>query len=85
MRALDEIIQLGLASLAFEDRTTLILADMEAYSHEEIAEITATRIDAVQSRLSHARIQMTRFLAAYADEVPAVYRPAKKREDQPTY
>ncbi len=76
-RALDAVIQLGLATLSFDDRITLVLADMEAFSYEEIAEITATRTDAVQSRLSNARTQLARFLTAYADQLPAAYRPAK--------
>ncbi len=73
-QTLEEILQQGLATLTFELRAILVLADMEAYSCEQISAITGTRADAVQSRLASARLELARFLAAHADRLPIQYR-----------
>jgi RNA polymerase sigma-70 factor (ECF subfamily) len=51
-------IQEGLQHLSPEFRIAVILADLEGYSYEEIAEITKTSIGTVRSRIHRGRKQL---------------------------
>jgi len=48
-------IQAGIQRLQNEQRLTLVLADIEGFSYQEIAEITGVGMGTVKSRLSRAR------------------------------
>lgn len=63
-RELNEAIQDGLARLPFEQRVTLILADIEEYSYEQVAEITQANIGTVKSRLARGRAGLRDHLRA---------------------
>ena len=52
---LRRIIRLGMRALPADQRTVIILADVEGYSYEEIAQVTRTNIGTVKSRLSATR------------------------------
>ncbi len=74
-RVLDALIQRALATLAFEQRIAVVLADMEGCSYKEIAEITGVGLEAVASRLACGRMQLAKFLRAHAGELPATFQP----------
>lgn len=93
-RELECIIQKGLALVPPDQRVTLILADIQGFSYEEIARITAVNIGTVKSRLSRARAYMREFLLAQPGIVPNPYRykwsdssaaPIQNREKEENY
>ena len=49
-------------------RTTIIMHDIEGYTHMEIAETLAVAEGTCKSRLSHARAQLRRVLAPFREE-----------------
>ena len=55
---LDETIQRALNSLPTDFRMTVILADIEGLSYEEIADVLALPIGTVKSRLNRARLTL---------------------------
>ncbi len=61
-RELGRVIEKGIGLLPLEQRLTLILSDVEGCSYPEIAQITATNIGTVKSRLSRARALLREFL-----------------------
>lgn len=71
---LGNLIQMGLASMPSEQRVTLVLADIEEFSYEEIAEITCAGLGTVKSRLARARAHLRNFLLAQDNIVPRSYR-----------
>ncbi len=71
---LDGIIQQGLLSLPAEQRVTLVLADIEEYAYQQVAEMTGTNIGTVKSRLARARAALRDYLLAQEDGLPRAYR-----------
>ncbi len=71
---LGELIQRGLAQLPPDQRMTLILADMEGFSYDQVAEAVGTNPGTVKSRLSRARAALRDFLSAQEELVPSRYR-----------
>jgi RNA polymerase sigma-70 factor, ECF subfamily len=59
-RQLGETMSKALASLSPDQRQVLVLADIEEYSYQEIAEIVGCSIGTVRSRLHRARHQLRR-------------------------
>jgi RNA polymerase sigma-70 factor (ECF subfamily) len=59
-RQLSETMAKALASLSPDQRQVLVLADIEEYSYQEIAEIVGCSIGTVRSRLHRARHQLRR-------------------------
>jgi RNA polymerase sigma-70 factor, ECF subfamily len=59
-RQLGETMSKALASLSPDQRQVLVLADIEDYSYQEIAEIVGCSIGTVRSRLHRARHQLRR-------------------------
>ncbi len=59
-RQLSERMSKALASLSLEQRQVLVLADVEEYSYQEIADIVGCSIGTVRSRLHRARHQLRR-------------------------
>ncbi len=57
-RELAEVIQRGIASLPMDQRTVLVLRDVQDLPYEEIAAITRSSLGTVKSRLSRARIKL---------------------------
>lgn len=72
---LDNLIQRGLATLPPDQRTVVILSDIEGLSYEEIAEITLVSLGTVKSRLSRARAKMRDYLLAVGERLPSDLRP----------
>lgn len=57
-----EIIQKGISELPPDQRTVLVLSDIEGLSYREIAEVTQVPIGTVRSRLARARAKMREYL-----------------------
>lgn len=57
-----DMVQRGLQTLSFEQRTVLVMHDLEDISQKEIAEILAIPLGTVKSRVFHARAAMRQFL-----------------------
>lgn len=62
---LSEPVSRALADLANEQRQTVLLADVEGYSYQEIAEIVGCTVGTVRSRLHRARGQLRGLLNRY--------------------
>jgi RNA polymerase sigma factor (sigma-70 family) len=61
---MSESMEKALAALAPEQRAVLVLADLEEYSYQEIAEIVGCSIGTVRSRLHRARHQLRKLITA---------------------
>lgn len=57
-----ELVMKALDQLAPEFRTAVVLADVEGYSYEEIAEVMGTSIGTVRSRIHRGRNQIREYL-----------------------
>jgi len=64
---LEEPIQLGLKSMTPEFRTAVLLADVEGMSYEEIADVMATSIGTVRSRIHRGRKQLRQYLERHGE------------------
>lgn len=64
------MIQEGIAALPDEQRVVLVLADIEGFSYQEIAQIVNTEMGTVKSRLSRARARLRDYL-----EEHNIYQP----------
>src|SRR5450759_3195735 len=73
-RELGEVIQRGLAPLPTAQSVTLVLADIEGFSYDEVAASTGTNVGTVKSRLSRARAALRDFLLAQEELLPSRYR-----------
>jgi RNA polymerase sigma-70 factor (ECF subfamily) len=68
------VIQAAIESLPLDQRTALVLADIEGLDYQEIAEVTNSALGTVKSRLSRARAKMRDMLLAQKELLPAQYR-----------
>lgn len=68
-REMDGRIQAALNTLPDAFRLTVIYADIEGLSYEEIAEVTRTNIGTVRSRLHRGRRLLRNKLKSYADQL----------------
>ena len=71
---LNDLIQKGINSLPPDQRTILVLSDVQGFSYQEIAEITEVSLGTVKSRLSRARSKMRDHLMEYQELLPAQFR-----------
>ena len=79
-RELHDAIQECLNALPAEQRIVAVLADVEGYSYQEVAQIARLRLGTVKSRLSRARARLRECLQAVRELLPAAYR----LKDKPT-
>jgi len=77
---LGQTIQLGISTLAPDQRVTLVLSDVQGLSYKEIAQVTGVSVGTVKSRLSRARASLRDYLSIRGELLPARYR--LKDEDQ---
>ncbi len=68
------VIQEAIGRLPPDQRTTLILADIEGLDYQEIADVMGTALGTVKSRLSRARAKMRDMLMAHQELLPSQYR-----------
>lgn len=71
---LNQAIQHCLNALPDDQRIVTVLCDVEGYDYSEIAEITATSLGTVKSRLNRARSKLRDCLQAFWELLPAGYR-----------
>ncbi len=67
-------IQAAIELLPEDQRTALVLADIEGLDYQEIAEVTNSALGTVKSRLSRARAKMRDTLMAQKELLPSQYR-----------
>jgi RNA polymerase sigma-70 factor (ECF subfamily) len=63
-----------LEELPDEQRVATVLRDIEGYDYSEIAEIMASTLGTVKSRLSRARARLRDCLQGTGELLPAEYR-----------
>ena len=73
-RELQDAIQQGLQLLPLDQRTAVILCDIEGLSYEEVAEATQTTLGTVRSRISRGRTRLRNYLAQHRELLPRNYR-----------
>ncbi|GAB4529855.1 MAG: sigma-70 family RNA polymerase sigma factor [Anaerolineae bacterium] len=73
-RELSDLIQRGINTLPPDQRTVLVLSDVQGFAYQEIADITGVSLGTVKSRLSRARTRLRDYLANYQELLPAQYR-----------
>lgn len=69
-----EAISRCLDDLPDEQRVATVLRDVEGYEYNEIAEIMASTLGTVKSRLSRARAKLRDCLQGFGELIPADYR-----------
>jgi RNA polymerase sigma-70 factor (ECF subfamily) len=67
-------IQAAIDQLPPDQRTVLVLSDIEGLDYQEIADITSTALGTVKSRLSRARARVRDILVTQQELLPARYR-----------
>jgi RNA polymerase sigma-70 factor (ECF subfamily) len=67
-------IQTAIAQLPPDQRTVLILCDVEGLDYQEIAQATGAALGTVKSRLSRARARVRDILLSQKELLPAQYR-----------
>lgn len=68
------LIQSAIGQLPPDQRTTLVLADIEGLDYQEIADATGAALGTVKSRLSRARAKLRDLLSEHQELLPAQYR-----------
>jgi RNA polymerase sigma-70 factor (ECF subfamily) len=71
---LGQIIQRGLATLPENQRTCVVLSDIQGMSYDEIAETMNSSLGTVKSRLNRGRRKLRDYLTQNAELLPARYR-----------
>lgn len=67
-------LEAGIDTLPADQRVTLVLADVQGFSYQEIADTTDTPLGTVKSRLARARGKLRDFLREQGELLPAQYR-----------
>lgn len=74
-RELEETIMTGIQTLPHDQKITLVLADVQGLSYQEVADSTGTSVGTVKSRLSRGRAKLRDYLVNTGELLPAQYRP----------
>jgi RNA polymerase sigma-70 factor (ECF subfamily) len=77
---LSGVIQAGIKTLPPDQRTVLVLSDIQGFAYQEIADITGISLGTVKSRLSRARTKLRDYLREYQELLPAQYRLTSSTE-----
>lgn len=67
-------IQRGINTLPADQRVALVLRDVQGFSYEEIAQITAASLGTVKSRINRGRAKLRDHLLTQKELLPASYR-----------
>ena len=73
-RELDSVIQAGILTLPAEQRSVLVLSDLQGMDYLEIAQVTGLALGTVKSRLSRGRAKLRDYLLDHRELLPAQYR-----------
>jgi RNA polymerase sigma-70 factor (ECF subfamily) len=71
---LQQAIENCIGGLQLDQRTVLLLSDVEGLSYQEISEITGANLGTIKSRLSRARLGVRRCLQGVRELLPGEYR-----------
>jgi RNA polymerase sigma-70 factor (ECF subfamily) len=77
---LHEMIQQGLQRLPLDQRTAVVLCDIQGLSYEEVAAATQTTLGTVRSRISRGRTRLRDYLYQHKELLPRDYRLTKSNE-----
>jgi RNA polymerase sigma-70 factor (ECF subfamily) len=77
---LGHVIQMGIAQLPEDQRTVLVLTDVQGMSYQEVAEVTGTSLGTVKSRLSRGRAKLRDYLLHQQELLPSRYRLENARQ-----
>jgi RNA polymerase sigma-70 factor, ECF subfamily len=77
---LQACIQLGLQQLPLDQRTAVVLCDIEGLAYEEVAAIMQVPLGTVRSRISRGRTRLRNFLLQYRELLPRTYRHSSNDE-----
>jgi RNA polymerase sigma-70 factor (ECF subfamily) len=67
-------LQAAISQLPPDQRTALVLSDVEGLDYQEIADATGAALGTVKSRLSRARAKVRDLLLEHEELLPASYR-----------
>jgi RNA polymerase sigma-70 factor (ECF subfamily) len=71
---LNQMIQAGISTLPVEQRTILVLSDVQGLSYQEIATVMGISLGTVKSRLSRGRARLRDYLLEQGELLPSRYR-----------
>ncbi len=71
---LNLVIQAGIRMLPLEQRTILVLSDIQGLSYQEVAEATGLSLGTVKSRLSRGRAKLRDYLQQQRELLPSRFR-----------
>ncbi len=71
---LNQAVQNCISGLKDDQRIVLVMADVQGYSYQEIADTLNVQMGTVKSRLSRARLAVRRCLQAVQELLPLQYR-----------
>jgi RNA polymerase sigma-70 factor (ECF subfamily) len=77
---LHELIQQGLQQLSLDQRTAVVLCDIQGLSYEEVAAATQTTLGTVRSRISRGRTRLRDYLYQHKELLPRDYRLTRSNE-----
>ncbi|GCE13837.1 sigma-70 family RNA polymerase sigma factor [Tengunoibacter tsumagoiensis] len=73
-RELQELLQTALQQLPLDQRSAVILCDIQGLAYEEVAQVTQTTLGTVRSRISRGRARLRNFLLEHRELLPRDYR-----------
>ncbi len=73
-RDLGQVLQQGLDALPADQRTIVVLSDIQGMSYDEVAHITGLALGTVKSRLNRGRTKLRDFLMRNQELLPGRYR-----------
>jgi len=73
-RELGRVIQAGIATLPPDQRTAVVLSDIQGLSYQEAAEAMGCSLGTVKSRLSRGRAKLRGYLLQQQELLPSRYR-----------
>jgi RNA polymerase sigma-70 factor, ECF subfamily len=73
-KELQELLQSGIQQLPLDQRTAVVLCDIEGLAYEEIATATQTSLGTVRSRISRGRARLRDYLYRNKELLPRNYR-----------
>jgi len=71
---LQAVIQDGLQQLPLDQRTAVVLCDIEGCSYEEVATATQANMGTVRSRIARGRARLRNYLTEHKELLPRNYR-----------
>ncbi|QBD81518.1 sigma-70 family RNA polymerase sigma factor [Ktedonosporobacter rubrisoli] len=80
---LQGLIQQALEQLPFDQRTAIVLCDIQGLSYEEVAAATQATLGTVRSRISRGRTRLRQYLYQYRELLPRDYRLTKSSQEPP--